>query len=186
MPIYDMFGEPVYSKEELKEIENKKKADLKKQLDAQKKKQQEEQKTKEQTKGLESEKETLKKCLQDIIDNKAADEDSKTEEIQEDLDSIADADKSAIKKLQAKYKKQLKSYAEKNSEKKYKYPFTLHLAGRNMETDHIFEEGKEYSESEIVSKMREHQYYDFAGKVTFEYLKDDNVLLPIFQQHKKG
>jgi hypothetical protein len=34
--------------------------------------------------------------------------------------------------------------------------------------------------------MLEHQYYDFAGTVTFEFLEKENVLLPIFQQHKKG
>lgn len=69
---------------------------------------------------------------------------------------------------------------------KYTYPFTLHFAGRNIETDHIFENGIEYSAEVVRTKMLEHQYYEFAGKVDFEFLKDENVLLPIFQQHKKG
>lgn len=69
---------------------------------------------------------------------------------------------------------------------KYKYPFIIHLAGRNLETDHIFEENKEYDAESIKTKMLEHQYYDFSGQVSFDYIKNENVLLPIFQQHKKG
>ena len=34
--------------------------------------------------------------------------------------------------------------------------------------------------------MREHQYYDFTGDVSFDFIENENVLLPIFRQHKKG
>ncbi len=75
---------------------------------------------------------------------------------------------------------------EKAKPKTYKYPFILHFAGQNIETDHIFENGKEYEESEITKKMLEHQYYEFAGSVSYTFMEKENVLLPIFQQFKKG
>lgn len=68
----------------------------------------------------------------------------------------------------------------------YKYPFILHFAGKNIETDHIFHIDKEYKAEEIRAKMLDHQYYEFAGKVKFDYIQKENVLIPIFQQHKKG
>ncbi len=68
----------------------------------------------------------------------------------------------------------------------YKYPFTLHFAGKNIEIDHIFHIDKEYKAEEIRAKMLDHQYYEFAGKVKFDYIQKENVLIPIFQQHKKG
>lgn len=73
-----------------------------------------------------------------------------------------------------------------SSKAKYKYPFILHQAGRNLEIDHIFENDKEYTSEEIRSMLLRHQYYEYSGKVKFEYISDENVLLPIFQQHKKG
>lgn len=76
--------------------------------------------------------------------------------------------------------------AKNNAEKRYRYPFKLYLAARFLETDSIFEEEKEYSESEITKLMLEHGYYEFAGKVTFDFRENENVLIPIFYQHKKG
>ncbi len=90
----------------------------------------------------------------------------------------------AAKKAKAQ---QAKTKAEQEKKvPKYKYPFTIHLAGKNLETDHIFNADKEYKEDEIKTKMLEHQYYDFAGSVSFTYIEKENVLLPVFQQHKKG
>lgn len=90
--------------------------------------------------------------------------------------------------------KQSQSEAEKTTvskksevkEKQYTYPFRIYLEGRFLETDHIFEGGNPYTEKEITSKMLEHQYYEFSGKVTFDYIEKDNVLVPIFSQHRKG
>ena len=82
-------------------------------------------------------------------------------------------------------KKQEKAKKEK-AVVKYKYPFVIHFGGRNIEADHIFENEKDYTEEQIRKKMLEHRYYEFSGTVKFEYIKDENVLLPIFQQHKKG
>ena len=70
--------------------------------------------------------------------------------------------------------------------KKFTYPFTLHYAGRNIDVDHIFEQGNEYTSEEITQAMLHHQFYEFSGSVTYDYIQEDNVVVPIFQQHKKG
>lgn len=78
--------------------------------------------------------------------------------------------------------------SEKKTEtgKKYTYPFVFHYAGRNLDVSHIFEEGKQYSSSEITKAMLQHQFYEFSGNVTYDFIESDNVLVPIFQQHRKG
>lgn len=121
-------------------------------------------------------KELLKK-----VDSMNAEEVAAVEaEIAPDYKKVTDFEK----KEEAKKRKEKKPVPVE--EKKHKYPFVLHIAGRNIETDHIFENGTEYKESEITTKMLEHQYYDFGGTVDYDYLEKDNVLLPIFKQHKKG
>lgn len=75
---------------------------------------------------------------------------------------------------------------EKNVKTKHTYPFIIHYAAQNINTDHIFENGKEYTEDEITKAMFNHQFYEFSGSVKYDYRKEENVLVPIFQQHKKG
>ena len=70
--------------------------------------------------------------------------------------------------------------------KSFTYPFTLHYAGRNLDISHIFVEGKTYTEAEITKAMLQHQFYEFSGDVSYDYIESDNVLVPIFKQHKKG
>ena len=92
-------------------------------------------------------------------------------------------------KKKAEAKTEAKTEKVKTAEKtgnKYKYPFKVYLAGRFLDIDHIFEENQEYAESEISAALLEHQYYEFAGKVTYDYREQENVLIPTFQQHKKG
>lgn len=91
---------------------------------------------------------------------------------------------SAIAKEFSQKEKPVKK--EKEPEKTYDYPFILHFAGKNIETDHIFTPGEKYKEEEIRVKMLDHQYYEFAGKTKFEYIEKENVIIPIFEQHKKG
>lgn len=89
-------------------------------------------------------------------------------------------------KVKEPKKEKKKEGAKKSTSSKYKYPFIMHIAARNIDVSHIFEEGKEYTAQEITKAMLEHQFYDFAGEVTYEFMESDNVLLPIFRQHKKG
>lgn len=124
----------------------------------------------------------LKTSLQSILENL---DNISFEEI-ETLNNTHKEDFEKAKKAKADYDKKVKEIEADKKLTRYSYPFIIHLAGNNLSTDHIFESGKKYTEEEIRTKMLEHQYYDFAGKVTFTYLKDENVLLPVFQQHKKG
>ncbi|MFR5598914.1 MAG: hypothetical protein ACLTJB_04295 [Holdemania filiformis] len=107
------------------------------------------------------------------------------------LDSLGlkEAKKPERKKEQkgSKEKKETKK-AEESSKGtvKYRYPFILHYAAQNLDVDHIFEEGREYTAEEITKRMLEHQFYEFAGKVVYDYRSEENVLIPIFQQPKKG
>lgn len=126
--------------------------------------------------------------------------DSKLQELQDILSNIDKLTKDEIDNINQTYdndfkeaSKAKKVYDDKVAEIKkdqaltrYEYPFIIHMAGNNIEIDHIFENGKKYTEEEIRKAMLEHRFYEFAGKVAFEYLKKENVLLPIFQQHKKG
>lgn len=103
----------------------------------------------------------------------------KINEVENETFKMVKTAKTSFEKKQEKIKKD-------KSISKYKYPFIVHFGGRNIETDHIFAEGQSYTEEQIRKKMLEHRYYEFSGTVKFEYIKKENVLLPIFQQHKKG
>lgn len=79
-----------------------------------------------------------------------------------------------------------KEVKKTSDEEGYKFPFVIYLAAEKKDVSHIFEEGEIYSGEEITKAMLEHGYYEFAGQVTYDYMEDDNVLVPTFQQHKKG
>lgn len=79
-----------------------------------------------------------------------------------------------------------KTETKKVKEKSFTAPFLIYLAAEKREFPHIFETGKSYTEKEITKAMLEHGYYDFAGNVTYDFKESDNVLVPVFQQHKKG
>lgn len=107
----------------------------------------------------------------------------------DEIKSVEEQIKPAYDVVQKEKREKAIQETKKNAEQKiakYKYPFILHFAGHNIETDHIFENEKAYTSEEIRTKMLEHQYYEFSGEVDFKYLTKENVLLPIFQQHKKG
>ena len=193
MPTYDIFGNPIYSKEELKEIESKKKAEEKAKAEAEKKK-------KEEADKLAKYKIECTANLE-LITKKVKDRDA----FNSDLVSLQSAtSKEEVEKIYSKYKDQVETAKKEKLEEekkakaakekaakdaanpKYKYPFIIHYAGRNIDTDHMFEHGQEYTADQIRTRMLENQYYEFSGKVTFDYLEKDNVLLPIFAQHKKG
>lgn len=96
-----------------------------------------------------------------------------------------------IKPVEKKKKESKTTKAEKKekasaSGKSYLYPFVMHISAQNIDVSHIFEEGKEYSEKEITKMMLEHGFYNFSGNVTYDFIESDNVLVPIFQYHKKG
>lgn len=89
-------------------------------------------------------------------------------------------------KKEAKVEKTEKKEKASASSKSYLYPFVMHISAQNIDVSHIFEDGKEYSEKEITKMMLEHGFYNFSGNVTYDFIESDNVLVPIFQYHKKG
>ena len=140
-----------------------------------------------------AEKEEYWKRIKDLVDSKLYNKKSdkllpnkkdyiKTK-IEEDKRKI---DAENRKRKEAAMPKPKPKEAPKPKPTKYKYPFKLHFAGHDVETDHIFENEKEYTPEEITKKMLEHQFYEFAGSVNYTYLEKENVLIPIFQQYKKG
>ena len=74
----------------------------------------------------------------------------------------------------------------KANEKSFKAPFRIYLAAEKRDVTHIFEDGKEYTPEEITKAMLQHGYYEFSGSVKYDYVLSENVLVPIFQQPKKG
>lgn len=68
----------------------------------------------------------------------------------------------------------------------YKFPFQIHFGGEMHEVSHIFTEEQSYTEKEITDTMLAHQFYEFSGSTSYKYIKEDNVLVPMFVQHKKG
>lgn len=90
------------------------------------------------------------------------------------------------KKKDKKAEKTVVKKEEKPKGKKYKYPFEIYLAAKKRDVSHIFEDGAEYTTDEITKAMLQHGFYEFSGNVTYDYMEKDNVLVPVFQQHKKG
>lgn len=193
MPTLDLFGNPIYSKEELKAIEAKKQAEEKAKKEAELKKKAEAEKLKatktSYTADLESivgNVENQDELNQDIKNIKSAKSIEEAENIHSKYNDLIEKEKKKRLEEEKKIKKAQAQAAEEKKNPKYKYPFVIHYAGRNIETDNMFKHGVEYTADQIRTKMLENQYYEFSGSVTFEYLKDDNVLLPIFAQYKKG
>lgn len=100
-------------------------------------------------------------------------------------------DKSKPDKQKKEKKVKSESKPEENADvqdekKSYTYPFEVYLAAEKRDVSYIFAEGQVYTEDQITKAMLEHGFYEFAGNVKYDYIQDDNVLVPVFQQHKKG
>ena len=72
------------------------------------------------------------------------------------------------------------------SGKSFTAPFRIYLAAQKMDVSHIFEDGQTYTDTEITKAMLQHGYYEFSGRVKYEFIESENILVPIFQQRKKG
>lgn len=94
------------------------------------------------------------------------------------------SDKKEIKKSNTKKTEEKESKAE--PEKLYKFPFQIYFAGKNHDMTGAFEENREYSTKQITDIMLANHFYEFAGTVNYDYMKDTNTLVAMFTQHKKG
>lgn len=115
----------------------------------------------------------------------------KVDELQEEVKDAEVVEKEELpakepkKEVKKGTKKTAKSKAASN-ERKYLYPFQLYSNDHYYETDHIFEEGKEYTFKEIAKAMLEHKKYEFDGELVEAYIEEDNVLTFTQKQYKKG
>lgn len=118
-------------------------------------------------------------------------EEEKVDEPQEEVKDAEVVEKEELpakepkKEVKKGTKKTAKSKAASN-ERKYLYPFQLYSNDHFYETDHIFEEGKEYTFKEIAKAMLEHKKYEFDGELVEAYIEEDNVLTFTQKQYKKG
>ena len=70
---------------------------------------------------------------------------------------------------------------------KHKYPFGVYSEGRLIDiSSYGFVDGQEYTEDEITKIMLQHRHYEFSGKMEYNLIKDDNVLVANAAQHRKG
>lgn len=70
---------------------------------------------------------------------------------------------------------------------KHKYPFGVYSEGRLIDvSSYGFVEDREYTEDEITKIMLQHRHYEFSGKMEYNLIKDDNVLVANAAQHRKG
>lgn len=75
----------------------------------------------------------------------------------------------------------------KKTEKTYKYPFGIYSEGRLIDvSSYGFVDGQDYTEKEITDIMLKHRHYEFSGKMEYNFIKDDNVLVANAAQHRKG
>lgn len=74
-----------------------------------------------------------------------------------------------------------------STEKTYKYPFGVYSEGRLIDvSSYGFLEDQDYTEKEITDIMLKHRHYEFSGKMEYNFIKDDNVLVANAAQHRKG
>ncbi len=84
-------------------------------------------------------------------------------------------------------KKLYETAKDKKDNPSHVYPFKFYFKGHDIrELDHIFEKGKSYTAKEICSLMFKHGYREFAGKVSLEYDKEENMIIPNFTSQLHG
>ncbi len=119
-------------------------------------------------------------------ENKPIEKETKNvDENTEEHEKQAGSKEKITKKTTSNKNKAQKTKTNEDTQK-YKYPFNLYTEGRVVETNHIFETGIEYTESEITERMLQHRHYEFAGEMSYRMFEDDNTLVATARQHKKG
>lgn len=136
--------------------------------------------------------ESAKKDTKDAV----VEEVEKVEEAPKEADQqpapVAKAEKQATE-IAEESKKEEKPAGKKlpkkkaSTEKTYKYPFGVYSEGRLIDiSSYGFVDGQDYTEKEITDIMLKHRHYEFSGKMEYNFIKDDNVLVANAAQHRKG
>ena len=108
-----------------------------------------------------------------------------TEEVKQAVEQATEIAEESKKEEKPASKKVPKKKA--STEKTYKYPFGVYSEGRLIDvSSYGFVEDREYTEDEITKIMLQHRHYEFSGKMEYNLIKDDNVLVANAAQHRKG
>lgn len=123
--------------------------------------------------------------LSDLLIAKKAVTEAKAEKTNKEKPKKEKAVKQAETKPTTKKTTDIKT-EKKPDVKTFTAPFRIYLAAQKMDVSHIFEEGKSYTADDITKAMLQHGYYEFSGSVKYDLVESENILVPIFQQPKKG
>lgn len=108
-----------------------------------------------------------------------------TEEVKQAVEQATEIAEKPKKEEKPAGKKTPKKKA--STEKTYKYPFGVYSEGRLIDvSSYGFVEDQDYTEKEITDIMLKHRHYEFSGKMEYNFIKDDNVLVANAAQHRKG
>ncbi len=108
-----------------------------------------------------------------------------TEEVKQAAEQATEVVEESKKEEKPAGKKTPKKKA--STEKTYKYPFGVYSEGRLIDvSSYGFVDGQDYTEKEITDIMLKHRHYEFSGKMEYNFIKDDNVLVANAAQHRKG
>lgn len=108
-----------------------------------------------------------------------------TEEVKQAVEQATEIAEESKKEEKPAGKKTPKKKA--STEKTYKYPFGVYSEGRLIDvSSYGFVDGQDYTEKEITDIMLKHRHYEFSGKMEYNFIKDDNVLVANAAQHRKG
>lgn len=204
MPEIDLFGNVVYSKEELKEIKKKEAEEKAKKEAEEKAKAEALEKEKELKKQIKAKKkEILDKFNELINDPDTVTNDDAMSSIEAakakvnntdtllELDNLwqpFDASYNAMKVVAKQKEAEKKKADEEKNAKKYKYPFLMYFGHEYRDVTGVFEEGKEYTEKQLTKALIDHGFKDFkyAQEVQWEYFEDENCLYPKFKLGNRG
>ncbi|MDO4528481.1 MAG: hypothetical protein Q4C03_06850 [bacterium] len=129
--------------------------------------------------------------LADLLSAKSVEESKATKESPKKAKPVKQAETKPKSESEPKTETEPKTWKEVNEErqkgaKAFTAPFRIYLAAQKMDVSHIFEENQTYTESQITKAMLQHGYYEFSGSVKYDFVESENILVPIFQQPKKG
>lgn len=204
MPEIDLFGNVVYSKEELKEIKRKEAEEKAKKEAEEKAKAEALEKEKELKKQIKAKKKEILDKFNELIndpdtvtndDAMSSIEDAKAKVNNTDtlleLDNLwqpFDASYNAMKAVAKQKEAEKKKADEEKNAKKYKYPFLMYFGHEYRDVTGVFEEGKEYTEKQLTKALIDHGFKDFkyAQEVQWEYFEDENCLYPKFKLGNRG
>lgn len=120
--------------------------------------------------------------LADLLNAKSVEEKKVTKESPKKAKPV----KQAETKPKSESEPKTETEPKVKGKKSFTAPFRIYLAAQKMDVSHIFEDGQTYTESQITKAMLQHGYYEFSGSVKYDFIESENILVPIFQQPKKG